>query len=138
MEEEIIFQGHENILSLNPKTIEITKDPHLTKKGDCIIGVSANKACHDLDIGLREKLRTSGNVVKIGIIVEPYQFDMVGLGSDNLEITHKHDIVLRKSNYVDARTLIVSCDKSAIDLPRKLINALTNSEAIGILRIEVE
>lgn len=138
MEEEIIFQGHENILSLNPKTIEITKDPHLTKKGDCIIGVSANKACHDLDIGLREKLRTSGSVVKIGIIVEPYQFDMVGLGSDNLEITHKHDIVLRKSNYVDARTLIVSCDKSAIDLPRKLINALTNSEAIGLLRIKVE
>jgi len=138
LEEEIIFQGHENILSLHPKTIEITKDPHLTKKGDCIIGVSANKACHDLDIGLREKLRTSGSVVKIGIIVEPYQFEMVGLGSDNLEITHKHDIVLRKSNYVDARTLIVSCDKSAIDLPRKLINALTNSEAIGLLRIKVE
>ena len=138
MEEEIIFQGHKNILSLHHKTIEITKDTHLTKKGDCIIGVSANKACHDLDIGLREKLRTSGSVVKIGIIVEPYQFDMVGLGSDNLEITHKHDIVLRKSNYVDARTLIVSCDKSAIDIPRKLINALTNSEAIGLLRIKVE
>ena len=100
--------------------------------------MSANKACDDLDIGLREKLRTSGSVVKIGIIVEPYQFDMVGLGSNNLEITHKHDIVLRKSNYVDARTLIVSCDKSAIDIPRKLINALTNSEAIGLLRIKVE
>jgi uncharacterized protein len=138
LEEEIIFQGHESILSLHPKTIEITKDPHLTKKGDCIVGVSANKGCDDLDIGLRQKLRTSGNVVKIGIIVEPFQFNLAGLGSDNLEITHKHDIVLRKSSYVDSRTLIVSCDKSAIDIPRKLINALTNSEAKGLLRIKVE
>ena len=138
MEEEIIFQGHKNILCLHSKTIEITKDSNLTKKGDCIIGVSANKACDDLDNSFKQKLRTSDTVVKIGIIVEPYVFSLAGFGNNNLEIIHKHDIVMRKSNYVDSRTLIVSCDKSAIDIPRNLIKMLTNSEKKGILRIKIE
>jgi uncharacterized protein len=138
LEEEITFQGHKNILSLHSRTIEITKDSDLTKKGDCIVGVSANKACDDLNISLKQKLRTTGTVVKIGFIVEPFEFNLAGFGNDNLEITHKHDIVLRKSNYVDSRTLSVSCEKSAIDIPRYLINSLNNSGAKGILTIKIE
>ncbi|HEY7226773.1 MAG TPA: DUF371 domain-containing protein [Nitrososphaeraceae archaeon] len=138
MEEEITFQGHKNILSLHSRTIEITKDSKLTKKGDCIVGVSANKACEDLDPALRQKLRTSDTVVKIGIIVEPYEFNISGFGNNHLEVTHKHDIVLRKSNYVDSRTLIVSCNKSAIDIPRYLIKALNDPEAKGLLRVKLE
>jgi uncharacterized protein len=34
--------------------------------------------------------------------------------------------------------LIVSCNKSAIDIPRNLIKTLTNSEKKGILRIKIE
>jgi hypothetical protein len=138
LEEEITFQGHKNILSLHSRTIEITKDSMLTKNGDCIVGVSANKACDDLDPALKQKLRTSDTVVKIGIIVEPYEFNILGLGNNNLQVTHKHDIVLRKSNYVDSRTLIVSCDKSAIDIPRYLIKALTDPETKGLLRVRLE
>jgi uncharacterized protein len=138
LEEEIIFQGHMNILSLHSRTIEITKDSVLTKNGDCIVGVSANKACDDLDPALKQKLRTSDTVVKIGIIVEPYEFNILGLGNNHLQVTHKHDIVLRKSNYVDPRTLIVSCDKSAIDIPRYLIKALTDPETKGLLRVRLE
>jgi len=138
LEEEITFQGHKNILSLHSRTIEITKDSVLTKNGDCIVGVSANKACDDLDPALKQKLRTSDTVVKIGIIVEPYEFNILGLGNNNLQVTHKHDIVLRKSNYVDSRTLIVSCDKSAIDIPRYLIKALTDPETKGLLRVRLE
>ena len=138
MEEEIRFQGHKNILSLHSRTIEITKDSVLTKNGDCIVGVSANKACDDLDPALKQKLRTSDTVVKVGIIVEPYEFNILGLGNNHLQVTHRHDIVLRKSNYVDSRTLIVSCDKSAIDIPRYLIKALTDPETKGLLRVRLE
>jgi uncharacterized protein len=120
LEEEIIFQGHKNILSLHSRTIEITKDSVLTKNGDCIVGVSANKACDDLDPALKQK------------------FNILGLGNNHLQVTHKHDIVLRKSNYVDPRTLIVSCDKSAIDIPRYLIKALTDPETKGLLRVRLE
>lgn len=138
MEEEITFQGHKNILSLHTKTIEITKDSNLTKNGDCIVGVSANKACNDLNPALKARLRTNGTVVKITIVVEPHEFELSGYGNNGLDITHEHDIVLRRSNYVDSRTLVVSCDKSAFDIPRKMVSSLMNSQVRGIMRIVVE
>jgi hypothetical protein len=138
LEEEITFQGHKNILSLHARTIEITKDSNLTKNGDCIVGVSANKACTDLNSALKDRLRTNGTVVKITIVVEPYEFKLSGYGNNGLDITHEHDIVLRKSNYVDSRTLVVSCDKSAFDIPRKMVSLLMNSQVRGIMRIAVE
>ncbi len=138
MEEEITFYGHKNILSLHPRTIEVTKDPNLTKNGDCIIGVSANKACDDLNISVKKKLRTKDTIVKMKIIVDQDEFELTGIGNTDLSISHKHDIVLRKSNYADSRTLAISCDKSAIDIPRDLVNLLTVSDARGILRITIE
>lgn len=138
MEEEITFYGHKNVLSLHSRTIEITKEPNLTKKGDCILGVSANKACNDLNILLKDKLRTTGTVVKISIVVEPFEFEVSGYGSNTLEISHDHDIVLRKSNYADSRTLAVSCDKSAFDIPRNLVTLLTSTETKGMMKISVE
>ena len=138
MEEEITFYGHKNILSLHPRTIEVTKDPNLTKNGDCIIGVSANKACDDLNISIKKKLRTKDTFVKMKIIVDQVEFELAGIGNTDLSISHKHDIVLRKSNYADSRTLAISCDKSAIDIPRDLVNLLTVSDARGILRITIE
>ena len=138
MEEEITFQGHKNVLSLHSKTIEITKDANLTKKGDCILGVSANKACNDLNSSLKDRLKTTGTFVKISIVVDPFEFELLGYGSNTLEVSHGHDIVLRKSNYVDSRTLAVSCDKSAFDIPRNLVTLLTNPETKGMMRISVE
>ena len=138
MEEEITFYGHKNILSLHPRTIEVTKDPNLTKNGDCIIGVSANKACDDLNISVKKKLRTKDTIIKMKIIVDQDEFELTGIGNTDLSISHKHDIVLRKSNYADSRTLAISCDKSAIDIPRDLVNLLTVSDARGILRITIE
>jgi len=138
LEEEITFYGHKNILSLHPRTIEVTKDPNLTKNGDCIIGVSANKACDDLNISVKKKLRTNDTFVKMKIIVDQVEFELAGIGNTDLSISHKHDIVLRKSNYADSRTLAISCDKSAIDIPRDLVKMLTNSDTKGILRVTVE
>jgi hypothetical protein len=138
LEEEITFQGHINVLSLHSRTIEITKDPNLTKKGDCILGVSANKACNDLNSSLKDRLKKSSTFVKISIVVDPFVFELAGYGSNTLEVSHGHDIVLRKSNYVDSRTLAVSCDKSAFDIPRNLVSLLTNPETKGIMRINVE
>lgn len=87
---------------------------------------------------MKDRLKTSGTLVKISIVVEPIEFELSGYGSNSLEISHGYDIVLRKSNYVDSRTLAVSCDKSAFDIPRNLVNLLTNAETKGIMRISVE
>ena len=102
------------------------------------MGVSANKACNDLNSSIKNRLKTTGTVVKISIVVEPFEFQLSGYGSNTLEISHGHDIVLRKSKYVDSRTLAVSCDKSAFDIPRNLVTLLTNAETKGMMKISIE
>ena len=61
MKYEIEFFGHENIRSNHKKTIEITKESHLTPRGDCIVGVNANSSCADLPEELKNKLKNSKN-----------------------------------------------------------------------------
>ena len=63
---EVIYaRGHENIKATHKTTMEITKDPYLTPRGDCIIAVKANKAALDLSRRLIEKLKNPKSVVKI-------------------------------------------------------------------------
>ena len=74
MKFEIEFFGHENIRSLHQKTIEITKEGNLTPSGDCIIGVNANYACHDIPEKLKEKLRNPDSKIKFSVLVGEHVF----------------------------------------------------------------
>ena len=136
--EEIQFCGHKNIRSLHTRTIEITKDPNLTLNGDCIIGVSATKSCSDLTSAMKNKIRRNRSIVEIDLIVEPFSINIHGIGNDNLLLTHLHDIVLRKSNFICDRTLCLSCNVSAIQIPRKMIDLLKDPSKQGLLVIGVE
>ncbi|MDF0681496.1 MAG: DUF371 domain-containing protein [Candidatus Nitrosocosmicus sp.] len=136
--EEIQFCGHKNIRSLHLRTIEITKDPNLTLNGDCIIGVSATKSCSDLTSAMKNKIRRNQSIVEIDLIVEPFSIKINGIGNDNLLLTHRHDIVLRKSNFICDRTLCLSCNVSAIHIPRKMIDLLKDPSKQGLLVISVE
>jgi len=136
--EEIQFCGHKNIRSLHTRTIEITKDPNLTLNGDCIIGVSATKSCSDLTSAMKNKIRRNRSIVEIDLIVEPFSIKIHGIGNDNLLLTHLHDIVLRKSNFISDRTLCLSCNVSAIQIPRKMIDLLKDPSKQGLLVIGVE
>src|ERR687886_94820 len=98
VQDEIIFYGHPNVQSLHTKTIEITKDEHLTLRGDCIIGVQASKACADLDESLRHRLIANDSVVKIEIMVGDETFAISGRGDERLTLLNPHDIVIRRTN----------------------------------------
>ena len=136
--EEIQFCGHKNIRSLHSRTIEITKNPNLTLNGDCIIGVSATKSCSDLTSTMKNKIRKNQSIVEIDLIVEPFSIKIHGIGNDNLLLTHLHDIVLRKSNFICDRTLCLSCNVSAIQIPRKMIDLLKDPSKKGLFVIGVE
>ncbi len=138
VQDQVTFYGHPNIRSLHAKTIEITKDEHLTPRGDCIIGVKANKACADLDQSLKHRLRSNSSVVKIEIIVGDESFLISARGDQRLSMFNAHDIVIRKTNFVCPRTMSVLCDKASSDMPRKLVNMLQDQETKGIFRITLE
>ena len=135
---EINFSGHENIRSNHKKTIEITKASDLTLKGDCIIGVNASYSCFDLPSSLKEKLQDPKSKVKFSIKVEKYEFIVEGRGGKDLTLTHREDIVIRKSNFASPRTLAVKCDKASDLLPRKMVTLLQDPKTRGIFTIIVE
>jgi uncharacterized protein len=137
-EERVAFLGHRNIRCFHNRTIEITKAISLSTKGDCIAGVSASKACNDLDREFKAKLSETGRRVNIEIIVAEMTFRMCGFTDQRLTLSHDHDIVIRKSSYVCPRTLCVLCNKASSDLPRDLVMKLQNPATVAELKIIVE
>lgn len=88
LSETIIACGHENIRATHRTTFEITKESTLTKRGDCIIAVSANKALADLNPQFKESLRKENTKITIliqtGEIVEAVN----AFGNPKLILTH--------------------------------------------------
>jgi hypothetical protein len=138
VQDEVIFYGHPNVQSLHAKTIEITKDDHLTLRGDCIIGIRADKACADLDEALKHKLRSNSAIVRIEVIVGTESFLMTGVGDPRLNLSSPHDIVIRKTNFVCPRTMSVRSDKASLEVPRKMVKMLQDRYRKAIFRITVE
>lgn len=138
VQDEVTFYGHPNVRSLHSKSIELTKDGYLTPKGDCIIGIKANKACTDLEESIRRGLKSNSAIVKIEVIVEDESFIIKGRGDDRLTMLNPHDIVIRRTNFVCPRTMSVLCDKASSDMPRELVRLLQHQEQKGIFRITIE
>ncbi len=138
MKFEIDFLGHENIRSSHQKTIEITKESHLTSQGDCIIGVNATSSCADLPQELKDKLKITGAKITFSIRVGKHEFVLEGKGHPDLILTHSEDIVIRKSDFICPRTLAIKCDKASDLLPREMVSLLQNPKTKGTFTITVD
>jgi hypothetical protein len=126
---EVVFgYGHKNMQATHKTTLEFTKDKHLTKKGDCIVTVAADKALADLNADFKEKLRKTDAKLTITIEADGISERVNAEGSPKLILTHPTDIVVRKSDYVCSRTLAVHADKAACDLSRDLVEKLRDPE----------
>ena len=101
-----------------------TKDIHVSKKGDCIVALSAEKSVADLNSQFKQELRKPNAKVTITIEAGDFKEEIKALGSPNLCLCHQTDTVIRKSDYVCNRTLAICADKSSVDLPRALVEKL--------------
>lgn len=135
--ERIHAWGHENILSTHKTTIEITKDINLTKKGDCIIGIKASKACSDLIEDLKIEIK-KGAKFKVILEADEIQDYFYGYGNKNLTLSDKKDIVFRKSNFVCERTILINCSKSSVEINKELTKALRNPNTKLSIIIEID
>jgi hypothetical protein len=138
VQEEIAFYGHRNIQSFHTRTIEITKDPNLSLRGDCIIGVNANKSCWDISDKLKHSLKDDNSSIIIDVTVGNMSFIINGLGNSRLLLLSRHDVVIRKSDFICERTIAIRCDKASSDIPREMIISLQDPETTGLLRITAE
>ncbi len=124
LREIIVAFGHQNMLAIHPTTLMITKDIDLSKQGDCIVAVGADKAAADLSPEFKERLRMSDAKLTILIEVDGAVEQISAQGSPKLTLSHSGDIVVRKSDFTSDRTLAIHADKASNDLPRELIEKL--------------
>jgi hypothetical protein len=118
--------GHPNITARNRTTFEFTKESQLTSRGDCIVGVRANKSAIDLAPEFKALARSPSAVIRIEMTVDAMRVAVVGRGSPALSLSHPTDLVGRRSNYICGRTLMVRADRAARDFPRELVEAMRN------------
>jgi hypothetical protein len=113
---ELFIYGHPNISSKHKTTLEFTKDKEVSKKGDCIVGVSSDFSFSDI------KKLLDNKKIKIDI-----GGDIV-IADINPNFNDKKEIVIRRSDFKSSRTLGINANKAAIDLKRSLVKKLQNSE----------
>jgi len=135
--ERISFHGHPMVRSLHRTTIEITTDEQLTEKGDCIVGVGAAKGCGQLSETIKSALRSDRAKVTIRVLTDRESFELTAEGDKGLELSHPHDIVIRRSRFTSNRTLAVGASAAAVDIPRSIVSKLKNPQTVGVLEIEV-
>ncbi|MCQ6254724.1 DUF371 domain-containing protein [Methanocaldococcus sp.] len=136
MEFTIRAKGHKNISATHKTTLEITKEDYLTPTGHCIIGIEANKSMFDFTDEFKEKLRNAKKII-VEIEVEGIKDTIIGEGHKDLILNHPTDIVIRKSNYICPRTLMINANKSAKDINRKIVKKLKEGKKL-IFRIKID
>ena len=136
---EVIWAfGHTNVLSTHKTTFEVTKDSTLSKQGNCIIAVKATKSAADLDTDFKKLLKKEG--IKLNVFMETNCLKEVikASGSSRLTFTNTKDIVIRKSNFVCARTVAIKANKAACEFSRDFVNELKNPNQKVKITLELE
>jgi len=110
-------QGHPNITSTHRTTLMTTRDKHLSKRGDCIVAVNAEKGLLGLPDDIKEAARSGETMISLRLEAGGEGFTVTGRGHPGLTYTDPDDIVARKSGYTCGRTLMVGADKAACDIP---------------------
>ena len=136
LKERIVCYGHENVKATHRSTLEITKEDYLTPRGDCIICVKANKGLKELSDEIKKALK-GGKKVKIRITADDIVDEVEAVGDGKLTFENEISMVIRKSEYVDGRTLAIRANKAARDIKRELVEKLRNPEQRVVVEIIV-
>jgi len=124
VKEVIVAYGHPNVQATHPSTLMLTKETHLSKAGDCIIAVGADKSVSDLSAEFKNAIRKPNAKLTIIIAAGSMEQQVNAAGSPELVLTDPSDIVVRKSSYISERTVAIRADKSSSDLSRQLVSRL--------------
>ncbi|AFL95695.1 hypothetical protein CL1_1496 [Thermococcus cleftensis] len=137
LREVIRCRGHENVKATHRSTLEFTKEDYLTPRGDCILCIEADKGINDLREEFKAALRTGRRLrirIKVGGLVD----EVLAEGSPRLILDHGYSMVIRKSDYVDARTLAIRANKAARDIDRRIVELLKNPETIAEIELVID
>lgn len=109
--EIITARGHENILARDESCFEITTNDKPLGE-DSVVAVRADKGCRDLNDTFKAAAKTASKMlitIEAGDVVE----NVIAYGSPALELSDANEIVVRKSDLIDGKTVAILANKSA-------------------------
>jgi hypothetical protein len=136
--ETFLARGHRNILALHETTVMITREDHLSRRGDCVVAVSAEKGLSDLNPEIKEAARRTGAAIILTLRVGGEAFEVKGMGHPSLTYADPNDMVARKSGYICDRTLMIHSDRAACDMSRTIVDKLRDPNTILYVTVTVE
>ena len=126
--ESFYVYGHTNVLGTHKTTLEFTKDEELSLKGDCIIGMNASKSFPEFNSELKKYINLEKKII-VKLEINEIKDVITGWGHPDLTLSDERSIIIRKSEFICPRTLMIRADKSAIDINRNLIKKLQNPDS---------
>jgi uncharacterized protein len=133
-QETICCRGHPLVRGNHPTTFEVTREEHLTKNGNCIIGIGAEKGCNGLSPEFRDILSHDDAVLITRLSCEGITAEVKSRGSSMFTLDHPTDMVWRRSSFVCGRTIGILSDHVAATLPQALMaNLAAGKEMIVTL-----
>jgi hypothetical protein len=132
-QETIYCRGHPFVLGNHTTTFEVTREGHLTKNGNCIIGIAADKGCDGLSPEFKRVLSHDDTVLHTRLSCEGITAEVKSRGSFGLTLDHPTDIVWRRSSFVCGRTIGIVSDHVAATLPKTLIAHLVAEKEMIIV-----
>jgi hypothetical protein len=135
--ETVGARGHENVAGTHAGTWELTSDDWLTPAGDCVLGVAADRVPADFAPSFVDACRDAGATVVATLRADGHEAVVTGRGDPDLTLVDDRSLVVRTSDYVDDRTVMVGADAAAADLDRDLVAALAaGADLTCTLRVE--
>jgi len=135
--EVVHARGHENVTAEHASTLEVTSDDFLTPAGDCILAIEADRVPAEFSESFVAACRDADATITATLEAGRHRERVVGRGDPDLSFENERSHVIRTSDYVDDRTVMVGADAAAADVDRDLVAALADgAEATLTLRVD--
>ncbi|WP_123539034.1 DUF371 domain-containing protein [Halosimplex salinum] len=135
--EVVRAHGHENVTAEHVSTLEFTSDDFLTPAGDCILAIEADRVPADFSDAFLDACQAHGATVTATIEADDHVHEVTGRGHPGFSFENERSHVIRTSDYVDDRTVMVGADGAAADVDRDLVDALADgADATLTLRVD--
>ena len=131
-QEIIRCRGHPLVLGTHPTTFEVTRERHLTGRGNCIIGIGADKGCAGLSPAFKNVLVRDNAHLLTRLACGEIEVEIHSKGSSQFTLSHPTDMVWRRSTFVCGRTIAILSDHVAATLPEELIKNLAEGKEMVV------
>ena len=135
--DEIVAYGSLKISATNSSMLKITKSEDALKDSDAVVGVKADKACKDLKSDLKNALKEAKKI-EIAIKCGGEEDIITAYGSPALRFSSAEEIIVRRDDVIDGKTVAILADKSANELKQDLVEKLRNPNATVKITLEVK